>query len=79
MSETEILETLQGLSIEQRINLIEEILRTLKRDVQQNGLPQTASTAHLKRPTFGFMQHTGKILGDIVEPVLPETSWDVLQ
>ena len=33
MSESEILEKLQGLSIEERICVIEAILRSLKRDI----------------------------------------------
>ncbi|MDS3861318.1 AbrB family transcriptional regulator [Thermosynechococcaceae cyanobacterium BACA0444] len=35
--------------------------------------------ADLQRSAFGFMKNTGKILGDVVEPVIPETQWDVLQ
>ncbi len=32
-----------------------------------------------KRAAFGCMQGTGEILGDIVEPALDESEWEVLR
>lgn len=77
MLDSETLEKLQKASIEERIAIIEIILRSLKNDISAS--PQPAPAAHLQRPAFGFMKDTGKILGDVVAPVLPETAWDVLQ
>ena len=37
--------------------------------------PANAPQPH--RPTFGFMQGQGEILGDIIDPI--EQPWDVLQ
>jgi hypothetical protein len=39
----------------------------------------TDPLSHRQRPAFGFMQGTGRILGDVIAPALPETAWDVLQ
>lgn len=41
---------------------------------------QTVTTGHtLQKPAFGFMKNTGSIHGDILSPVVPENTWDVLQ
>ena len=77
MIDAEILEKLQMASIEERINLIETILRSLKHDMQHNASPQAGS--HSPRPTFGFMKDTGTILGDVITPALPENTWEALQ
>jgi hypothetical protein len=50
MIDAEILEKLQGASIEERINLIETILRSLKHDIQTNASPQSESVFHSSRP-----------------------------
>ena len=68
MIDSEILEKLQGFSIEDRINTIEVILNTLKQDMRS-----PASINRPQRPAFGFMKGTGEILGDIVTPILPES------
>jgi hypothetical protein len=77
--DSETLEKLQTASIEERITIIEVLLRSLKNDMPKDASPQFESTAHSQRPIFGFMKDTGKILGDVVAPVLPETAWEVLQ
>jgi len=68
MIDSEILEKLQGFSIEDRMNIIEVILNTLKQDMRS-----PASINRPQRPAFGFMKGTGEILGDIVTPILPES------
>ena len=42
---------------------------------------QTAAATgqSLQKPAFGFMKNTGSIHGDILSPVVPENTWDVLQ
>ncbi len=74
MLDSEILEKLQGSSIEDRIRVIEAILNTLKHDMRS---PEPINRP--QRPAFGFMKGTGKILGDIVAPIVPENAWEVLQ
>jgi hypothetical protein len=69
MLESEILEKLQGSSLEERIRIIEAILHTLK-----NNSPHSESTSFPQRPAFGFMSGTCKILGDVVTPILPENT-----
>ncbi len=76
MVDPELMQKLQGVSIEDRILVIEAILQTVKQDMQKGITPQPEPT---RRPAFGFMQHTGAILGDVVAPVLPESAWEVLQ
>lgn len=77
MLDSETLEKLQNASVADRIAIIEVILRSLKTDISHS--PQPDPTAHPQRPAFGFMKNTGKILGDVVAPILPETAWDVLR
>lgn len=42
--------------------------------------PQRTATTDqaLHKPAFGFMKNTGSIDGDILSPVVPEQTWDVL-
>ena len=79
MLDSETLAKLQNASIEERITIIEAILRSLKNDMKNNDSPQSESTSRPQRPAFGFMKDTGKILGDVVAPVLPENTWEILQ
>lgn len=69
---------LQNTSIEERIIVIETILHLLKSDVKKVAVPQSETVAGSQRPASGFMSGTGKILGDIVVPILPENTWEVL-
>ena len=79
MIDDKTLEKLQNTSIEERIIIIETILHSLKSDIKKAAIPQSETVAGSQRPAFGFMSGTGKILGDIVAPVLAENTWDVLQ
>lgn len=78
MIDAETLEKLQNASIEERIAVIEAILGSLKSDMKKvtSSQPDPDST---QRPAFGFMKNTGKILGDVVTPVLAEDTWEVLR
>ena len=69
MLDSEIIEKLQGSPVEDRIRVIEAILHSLKRDMRS---PEFISRP--QRPAFGFMSGTGKILGDVVAPILPENT-----
>ena len=55
MLDSEILEKLQGSSIEDRIRIIEAILNTLKQDIDPSDFPQSESKSRPQRPAFGFM------------------------
>ena len=79
MIDSEILEKLQSFSIEDRISVIEAILGSLKNDIKKNESPQLLTMSSSQRPAFGFMSGTGKILGDVVAPILSENTWEVLQ
>ena len=79
MLDSETFEKLQNASIEDRITIIEVLLRSLKNDIKKNDSPQSDSTSRPQRPAFGFMKSKGKIIGDVVAPVLPENTWKVLQ
>jgi len=79
MLDSETLEKLQNASIEERIAIIEVILRSLKFDLKKDKSSQTEAAVHPQRPAFGFMKDTGTILGDVVAPILPESTWEVLQ
>lgn len=79
MLDSDILDKLQGSSIEERIRIIEVILQTVKQDMQKITSPQPETATQPQRPAFGFMQGTGIILDDVVAPVLPETDWEALQ
>jgi hypothetical protein len=77
MLDSETLEKLQNASVVDRIAIIEMILQSLKTDESHASQPDLG--VHHQRPPFGFMKNTGKILGDVVAPILPETAWDVLR
>lgn len=77
MFDSEILEKLQGASIEERIRVIEAILRTLKKDIKDTS--QTKPSSDSQRPAFGAMKNSGQILGDLVAPILPASEWEVFQ
>lgn len=53
MLESEMLETIQGLSMEERIALIEAILQFLKNDIAKTGQRRTVSKTFKVR-TFGL-------------------------
>jgi hypothetical protein len=76
--DSETLEKLHNTSIEERISIIEMLLDTLKNDIRKDDSLQPESNLKTERPAFGFMKDTGKILDDVVEPVLPENIWEVL-
>ena len=79
MIDEQALEKIQNASIEERIVIIEAILKSLKSDIKKDAIPQPEMVAGTQRPAFGFMQGTGKILGDVVAPVLSEDTWEVLR
>ena len=79
MLESEMLEKIQGSSIEERIAIIELLLQSLKNELTQKTADVVEVSEQSKRPAFGFMRDTGTILGDIVTPVLPENTWEILQ
>ena len=68
-----------------------EALQQLIASVQQTGQPLTIIddgkpvvivspvSSQQKRPAFGVLKESGKVLGDIVEPVVSPTTWEVLQ
>lgn len=63
--------------------LIEARQVLLESHDQEITLPSDAPTQSnvitpSKRPGFGFMKGTGRIHGNIVAPVLPESEWNVL-
>ena len=79
MLDPELLEKLQDSSVDEQISLIEAILRSLKDDLKKDAFPGSESVTHSQRLTFGFMKDTGKIIGDVVAPVLPENVWEAFQ
>jgi hypothetical protein len=79
MLESEILQKMQGASIEERIAMIELLLQSLKNELIQNRASQPASSKSPHRPAFGFMKGTGSIQGDIISPAVPESDWEVFQ
>ncbi|MEM6434740.1 MAG: DUF2281 domain-containing protein [Cyanobacteria bacterium P01_D01_bin.115] len=68
MIEPKTLQKLQNASIEDRIAIIEILLQSLKAEVTQNSAAQKDTKTERKRPGFGSMAGTGRILGDIVAP-----------
>jgi hypothetical protein len=60
MIDPETLEKLRNTSPTERIAIIEMLLHSLKTE-----MPAFANQS--QRPAFGFMQDTGKILGDVIE------------
>ena len=79
MLDTTTIEKLNNTSIEERISIIEMLLGTLKNDIKKDSPHQIESAITFQRPAFGFMKDTGKIISDIVSPVLDENTWEVLQ
>ncbi len=79
MIDDKTLEKLKTASIEERIVIIEGILKSLKSDIKKVAIPQAETVAGSQRPAFGFMSGTGKILGELVAPILPENTWEVLR
>lgn len=79
MIDAETLEKLQKASLQDRIAVIEMLVQSLKGDIKPDAVLSPEATTRLQRPAFGFMKDTGKILGDIVAPVLPENTWEALQ
>jgi hypothetical protein len=69
MIESDILEKLQGTSIEERIIIIEAILQTVKNDMRSTSLPQLTS----EHPLRGKVIH----YEDPYEPVAVE-DWEAL-
>ncbi|MCF3576511.1 hypothetical protein [Planktothrix agardhii] len=69
MIESDILEKLQGTSIEDRILIIEAILQTVKNDMRSTSLPQMTS----EHPLRGKVIH----YDDPYEPVAVE-DWEAL-
>ncbi|MBE9230486.1 MAG: type II toxin-antitoxin system Phd/YefM family antitoxin [Nostocales cyanobacterium LacPavin_0920_SED1_MAG_38_18] len=37
------------------------------------------ATLQPQRPAFGAMKGSGEILGDVIAPVIPATTWEALQ
>jgi hypothetical protein len=72
MIDSEIITKLQNVSIEERISIIEVLLRSLKNDMPKNASSQPESVAHPQRPAFGFMKDTGEILDDLSSSVLSD-------
>ncbi|MEM6835857.1 MAG: hypothetical protein AAF609_03295 [Cyanobacteria bacterium P01_C01_bin.120] len=79
MLESEMLQKMQGASIEERIRVIELLLQSLKQELVQNSKSSAASPEQPSRAPFGYMKGTISIHGDIVSPVVPESDWEVLQ
>jgi hypothetical protein len=79
MLDTTTIAKLNNTSIEERISIIEMLLGTLKNDIKKDSTHQPESDIKFQRPAFGFMKDTGKILGDVVSPILDENTWEVLQ
>ncbi len=48
-------------------------------DLIKQAIAAYLTTHSPKRSTFGVMRHTGQIIGDIVEPIVPESDWEVLK
>ncbi|MCF3582542.1 hypothetical protein L2E76_18720 [Planktothrix agardhii 1811] len=69
MIESDILEKLQGTSIEDRILIIEAILQTVKNDMRSTSLPQMTS----EHPLRGKVIH----YDDPYEPVAAK-DWEAL-
>jgi hypothetical protein len=79
MLDTTTIAKLNNTSIEERISIIEMLLGTLKNDLKKDSSHQAESDLKSQRPAFGFMKGTGKIIGDVVSPVLDKNTWEALQ
>ena len=79
MIDPKLLEQLKTASVGDRIAVIEMLVQSLKSDINPGAAPVLETTTKLQRPVFGFMKDTGNILGDVIAPILPESTWEVLQ
>ncbi len=79
MIDLETLERLQKAPISERITIIELLLASLKNEIKEDVFPQPQARVRSQRPGFGFMKDTGEILGDVIAPIVPENTWEVLQ
>ena len=72
-------------------NELPENIQKLFTEIQQTKTPLTVThegkplviispaTTQPKRATFGVMKGSGEILGDLITPAVPLSSWEVLQ
>ena len=72
-------------------NELPENIQKLLTEVQQTKTPLTVihegkplviispATTQAKRATFGAMKGSGEILGDLITPAVPLSTWEVLQ
>ena len=79
MLDTDILNQLNGASIEERIAVIELLLQSLKNELIQNRESHAEPANRPNRPAFGFMKGTGFIHSDVISPAIPESDWEVLR
>lgn len=68
-----------------------ETLQQIFAEIQRTKTPLTVThegeplviiypaTPQPHRPAFGAMKGSGKILGDVIAPAIPATTWEVLQ
>jgi prevent-host-death family protein len=66
--------------LQQRLSQVQQTGTPLA--VTQNGEPLVVVypvPVKSRRAPFGVAKGTGQVLSDIVEPVLPESTWEVLQ
>lgn len=79
MIDPTLLEQLKTASVGDRIAVIEMLVQSLKGDIRPGADTLDKPAIASQRPAFGFMKNTGVILGDVITPVLPESTWEVLQ
>ena len=79
MIDPNLLEQLKTASVGDRIAVLEMLVQSLKSDIKTGADTSVETAIASHRPAFGFMKTTGAILGDVVAPVLPENTWEVLQ
>lgn len=79
MVDPELLEQLKTASVGDRLAVIEMLVQSLKGDIRPGADTSVETAIASQRPAFGFMRTTGAILGDVITPVLPESTWEVLQ
>jgi len=65
------------LSTSDRLELITAIAQSLQKSREKSVIE--TKTIQSQRPAFGVMKGSGEILGDIVAPVLSESTWEVLR
>ena len=68
-----------------------ETLQQIFAEIQRTKTPLTVThdgeplviiypaTSQPQRPGFGVMKGSGEILGDVIAPVIPATTWEALQ